>query len=103
MFIVSREYGVILNINNVVEIYTGSNGTAIAAKQIDGKMILLAQYETKKQAKEAIEIISDEMQRHEIVHTPGIDEINSKIALLEQRWHHATGKKQKDMVAHNGI
>lgn len=49
MYIVSKEYGVILNINNVVEIYTGSNGTAIAAKQIDGKMILLAQYETKKE------------------------------------------------------
>lgn len=95
MFIVSRECGIILNFNNIVELYTGSNKTAVAAKQVDGRIICLKEYDTEKEAREAIRMIADEMNRKDIVDIPKKDEIKAKINLEEQKWHHATGKKTK--------
>lgn len=95
MFIVSKEYGIILNFNNVVELYTGNNKTAVAVKQTDGRIICLKEYETEKEAKVAICMIADEMNRKDIIYVPSKDEIKAKMNLEEQKWHHATGKKTK--------
>lgn len=95
MFIVSKENGVILNFDNIVELYTGSNKTAVAAKQVDGRIICLKEYETETEATEAICMIADEMSRKNIVHVPRKEEIKAKMNLEEQKWHHATGKKTK--------
>lgn len=95
MFIVSRECGIILNFNNIVELFTGSNKTAVAAKQVDGRIICLKEYDTEKEAREAIGMIADEMNRKDIIYIPKKDEIKAKINLEEQKWHHATGKKTK--------
>lgn len=98
MFIVSKESGVILNFDNIVELYTGSNGTAVAAKQTDGRMIILQDYETKKEAKEAITIISEEMSRRNIVHVPSTKEIKGRIVnsgIMREQHHYAGGKKTK--------
>lgn len=98
MFIVSKESGVILNFDNIVELYTGSNGTAAAAKQTDGRTIILQDYETKKEAKEAIAIISEEMSRRNIVHVPSAKEIKGRIVnsgIMGGQYHYAGGKKTK--------
>lgn len=95
MFVVSREYGIILNSDKVVELFTGGNRTAVVGKQMDGRMICLKEYDNEKEAKEAISIIADEMCRKNIVYVPTQEEVKTKIALDEKKWHHATGKKTK--------
>lgn len=98
MFIVSKEYGVILNFANIVEIYTGSNGTAVVGKQTDGKMIILQEYESKKEAKEAIAIIADEMRRNTVIYMPDANTIKGRIAnsgIMREQHHNINGKKTK--------
>lgn len=94
MYIVSRENGVILNFSNAVEIFTGSNGTAVAAKQTDGKLIILQEYESKKEAKEAIIMMSGEMERKTIVYVPNKDEIKGHIVNSGNEQHHLTGGRK---------
>lgn len=96
MYIVSKESGVILNFDNVVELFTGSNGTAIVAKQTDGRMIILQEYESKKEAKEAIVMMSGEMERKSVVYVPNPKEIKGHIVNSGSKQHHLTGgRKQK--------
>lgn len=96
MYIVSKENGVILNFDNVVELFTGSNGTAIVAKQTDGRMIILQEYESKKEAKEAIIMMSSEMERKSVVYVPNPKEIKGHIVNSGSEQHHLTGgRKQK--------
>lgn len=98
MFIVSKESGVILNFDNIVELYTGSDGTAVVAKQTDGRMIILQDYEVKKEAKEAIAIISEEMSRKDIVYVPSAKEIKGRIvnsSIMREQHHNIGGKKTK--------
>lgn len=98
MFIVSRENGVVLNFDNIVELYTGSDGTAVVAKQTDGRMIIMQDYKTKKEAKEAILIISEEMNRKSIVYVPNAQEIKGRIVnsvIMREQHHNIGGKKTK--------
>lgn len=96
MYIVSRENGVILNFSNAVEIFNGSNGTAVVAKQTDGKLIILQEYESKKEAKEAIIMMSGEMERKTIVYVPNKDEIKGHIVNRGNEQHRLSGgRKQK--------
>lgn len=98
MFVVSKEYGIILNFDNIVELYTGSDGTAVVAKQTDGKMIILQKYETTKEAKEAIIIISEKMSRKNIVYVPNMKEIKGHIvnsSIMREQYHNINGKKTK--------
>ncbi len=98
MYIVSKENGVILNFDNVVELFTGSNGTAVAAKQTDGKIIILQDYESKKEAKEAVIAISEEMRTKNIVYIPDREEIKGRIINGRQYknpHHYENGKKTK--------
>lgn len=96
MYIVSRENGVILNFDNVVELFTGSSGTAVVAKQADGKIIILQDYENKKEAKEAIIILSGEMERKTVVYVPSRDDIKGHIVNSGNVQHHLSGgRKQK--------
>lgn len=96
MYIVSKESGVILNFDNVVELFTGSNGTAAAVKQTDGKIIILQEYESKKEAKEAIIMMSSAMERKNIVYVPNKDEIKGYIVNSRNEQHHLSGgRKQK--------
>lgn len=98
MYIVSRENGVILNFDNVVELFTGSNGTAVVAKQTDGKIIILQDYETKREAKEAIVIISENLERKCVVYIPSPEEIKGRIVnsgIMREQHHLSGGRKQK--------
>ena len=96
MYIVSRENGVILNFDNVVELFTGSNGTAVVAKQTDGKIIILQDYESKKEAKEAILIVSEQLERKSVVYIPNLAEIKGHIVNSGNVQHHLSGgRKQK--------
>lgn len=96
MYIVSKESGVILNFNNAVEIFTGSNGTAVVAKQTDGRMIILQEYDSKKEAKEAIIMMSSAMERKNVVYVPNKDEIKGHIVNSGSEQHHLSGgRKQK--------
>lgn len=96
MFIVSKENGVILNFDNVVELFTGSSGTAVVVKQTDGKIIILQEYETKKEAKEAVLIISEQIERKSVVYIPNPLEIKGRIINSGNTQHHLSGgRKQK--------
>lgn len=96
MYIVSKENGVILNFDNVVELFTGSNGTAVVAKQTDGKIIILQDYESKKEAKEAVLIISEQLERKSVVYIPSTAEIKGHIVNSGNIQHHLSGgRKQK--------
>lgn len=96
MYIVSKENGVILNFDNVVELFTGSNGTAVVAKQTDGKIIILQDYETKREAKEAIIIISESLDRKSVAYIPSPAEIKGRIVNSSNEQHHLSGgRKQK--------
>lgn len=109
MFIVSREYGIILNFNNIVELFTGSNQTAVAAKQADGRVICLKEYDAEKEAKEAICMIAEEMsmEKRNIIYVPSSQEVKNRILInikRESRHHNIAGKKkQKVMVVLNGV
>lgn len=96
VYIVSRENGVILNFRNAVEIFTGSNGTALAAKQTDGKLIILQEYESRKEAKEAVIMMSGAMERKTVVYVPDKDEIKGHMVNSGNDQHHLSGgRKQK--------
>lgn len=95
MYIVSKENGVILNFNNAVELFTGSNGTAVVAKQTDGRMIILQEYESKKEAREAIIMMSSEMKKN-VVYVPSKGDIKGHIINSGSEQHHLSGgRKQK--------
>lgn len=96
MYIVSRENGVILNFDNVVELFIRSNSTAVVAKQPDGKIIILQDYESEKEAKEAIIMMSGEMERKTVVYVPSRDDIKGHIVNSGSIQHHLSGgRKQK--------
>lgn len=96
MYIVSKESGVILNFDNVVELFTGSSGTAAVAKQTDGRMIILQEYESKEEAKESIIMMSGAMERKTVVYVPNKDEIKGHIVNRGSGQHHLSGgRKQK--------
>lgn len=96
MYIASRESGIILNFDNVVELFTGNNGTAVAAKQADGRIIILQEYESRKEAKEAIIMLSGAMERNAVVYVPNKDEVKGHIVNSGNARHHLPGGgKQK--------
>ena len=80
----------------MVELFTGSNGTAVVAHQTDGKIIILQDYETKKEAKEAIVIISEQLERRSVVYIPNPADIKAHIVNSEKtQYHLSDGRKQK--------
>ncbi len=96
MFIASK--GIILNFSNMQELYTGTNGTAIAARQADGKLIILQKYESCREAEEAIAIIAKEIElgKKELIYVPDTQEVKARIANNgDRQWHLSGGRKQK--------
>lgn len=97
MYIVSKEAGVLLNFNNIVELFTKNDG-ALIAKQEDGKIIILKVYETEQHAKEAILIIAEDMKNKNIIHVPTKEFVKQHIINgnpYNNPHHHINGKKTK--------
>lgn len=96
MFIASK--GIILNFSNMQELYTGTNGTAVVAKQTDGKLYVLQEYENAREADEAIAIIAKEIElgKKDLVYVPDSREVKARIANNgDGQWHLSGGRKQK--------
>lgn len=96
MFVVSKEYGIILNFDNIIELYAKSDGTVVVAKQADGKLIVLQEYENTKEAKTAIEIISEQISLKNVVYMPSLNEVKRRIENDGmKKYHNVGGKKTK--------
>lgn len=96
MFIASK--GIILNLDNMQELYTGTNGTAVAARQADGKLIVLQKYESAREAEEAIAIVAKEIElgKKELIYVPDSRKVKARIANDgDTQWHLSGGRKQK--------
>lgn len=96
MFIASK--GIILNFSNMQELYTGTNGTAVVAKQTDGKLYVLQEYENARETDEAIAIIAKEIElgKKDLVYVPDSREVKARIANNgDGQWHLSGGRKQK--------
>lgn len=94
MFIVSREKGIILNLDNATEVYTGNSDRAIVAKQTDNRIIPLVEYETEGEARTAIEMIAEEMGRKDIVYIPSREQVKARAVNDRKGQHHNTGGKK---------
>lgn len=96
MLIVSREMGIALNFDKIVELTTGTKGTALVAKQDNERLIMLQEYSTTREAKTAVLMVAAEMERKSLVYVPDRDEVLRQIQLEEhQKYRSATGKKTK--------
>lgn len=99
MYIVSKENSIILNLENVVEVFTKKGGeNLIFAKQPNDKVIILQGYNTEKEAKEAILMIAEEISigRKDIIYVPTPEEIKGRLVNSgAEKQYHISGKKTK--------
>lgn len=99
MYIVSRENSIILNLENVVEVFVKKGGeNLIFDKQPNDKVIILQGYNTEKEAREAILMIAEEIAigRKILMYIPTPEEIRGRLVNSgAEKQYHINGKKTK--------
>lgn len=94
MFIVSKDKKSIINLEQVTAMYIGSDGCSIKC-DYKNNGCQLGRYNSDKEAKKAIEIISESIGKVDVCVMPDDSAIKAKMNLEEQKYHHITGKKTK--------
>lgn len=88
-----------LNLDNAAEVYVKNNGEPLVfARLMDGKLIIVREYGTEKEAVAAVAMMADEMGlgRKEVVCVPTPEEVRASIASAGMaKPHHISGKKTK--------
>ena len=95
MYIVSKDRKSIINFEQVTAMYIGSDGCSVKVDYSRGSGSQLGRYESDKEARKAIEVIADSIDKTKVCYMPDDQVIKAKINLEEQRHHHITGKKTK--------
>ena len=95
MFIVSKDKNSIINTQQTTSIYIGADGCTLKADFGNGKGCQIGRYNSEKECKTAIEILSERIGKSEVCFMPQDNAISAKINIGDQKQHHINGKKTK--------
>lgn len=95
MFIVSKDKNSIINAQQTTSIYIGADGCTLKADFGNGKGCQIGRYNSEKECRTAIEILSENIGKSEIFLMPQDNAVSAKINIGEQKQHHINGKKTK--------
>lgn len=95
MFIVSKDKNSIINAQQTTSIYIGADGCTLKADFGNGKGCQIGRYNSEKECRTAIAILSESIGKSEVCFMPQDNAISAKISIGEQKQHNINGKKTK--------
>lgn len=94
MIIVSKDRNNIVNLEQVTNIFAGSDGYTVKAEYANGNGCQLGRYSSPAASK-VIEMIGLAVGRTEVYFLPNDEEVSARLNEEKARYHHITGKKTK--------
>lgn len=97
MLIVSKDRKAIVNVAAIASIHIGHDGRSIKTSYQNRDGCQMGVYASEKAAQIAMELLQKSILvgKSEIYFMPQDADVDSQIVNMEEKWHHATGKKPK--------
>lgn len=97
MLIVSKDRKAIVNVAAIASIHIGHDGRSIKTSYQNRDGCQLGIYASEKATQIAMELLAKNisMGNSEIYFMPQDADVDARIGNMEEKWHHATGKKTK--------
>lgn len=95
MYIVSKDKKAIINLDQVSNMYIGSDGCSIKADYRNGNGCQMGRYNSEREARKAMEIVANTIGKSEVCFMPDDDAVKAKMNSEEQKYRHIAGKKTK--------